>query len=318
MTMANKKQKVAIVGTGAVGSSIAFQLVIQGVCDEIVLMDLNQRKAQSEALDLTHCIDFLDHKVRVTAGEYSQCGDMDIIIITAAVPLVLGQTRLDMLGSAQKIMKSIVPPIMESGFKGHFIIITNPVDIMSYYAYKLSGLPKSHIIGTGTALDSARLKNFLADLVEVDPRSVQAYTIGEHGDSQFVPWSNVLIGGKRFDDILEDNKERFADVDLNKFLEDTKRAGWVIAEGKGTTNFGIASTTVAIVKAVLNDENKIMPVSTLLEGEYGVDEVFAGVPCVLNQSGVKEIVEIRLNEEEKNQFDHSVQVIKEYIAQLDC
>lgn len=315
--MANKKQKVAIVGTGAVGSSIAFQMVIQGVCDELLLLDLNKKKAESEALDLTHCMEYLDRPIPVRAGEYSECGDMDIIIITAAVPLIQGQTRLDMMESASRIIRSIVPPVMESGFQGHFIVITNPVDLMSQLVYELSGLPKSQVIGTGTSLDSARLKHFLARLVGVDTKSVQAYTIGEHGDSQMIPWSNVMIGGKRFYDILEDNKERFPHVELNAFLQDTKRAGWVIAEGKGTTNFGIASTTVAIVKAILNDENKVIPVSTLLEGEYGVDGVFAGVPAILNQTGVKEIVEIHMTEEEQQQFADSIGIIKEYIQKMN-
>ncbi|BBF43243.1 L-lactate dehydrogenase [Lachnospiraceae bacterium KM106-2] len=314
--MSKRKNKVGIVGTGAVGASIAFQLTIQGTCDEILLMDINKKKAESEALDLTHCIEYLDRKVKICAGDYSECSDLDIIVITAALPLLPGQTRLDMMEGAANIIKSIVPPIMESGFKGHFVLITNPVDIMSYYTYKLSGLPKSHVIGTGTALDSARLKNFLAELVGVDTSSVQAYTIGEHGDSQMIPWSNVMVGGKSFYDILEDNKERFADVNLDQILTDVKQAGWEIVKGKGTTNYGIAATTCAIVKAILNDEDKVFPVSTLLEGEYGENGIYTGVPAIINANGVKEIVEIRLTEEEKNAFHKSAEVMKEYIEKL--
>lgn len=314
--MAIKQTKIAIVGAGNVGSSTAYNLMIQGVCDEIVLIDINKQKAYCEALDLQHGVDFLNRDVKVYAGEYSDCKDADIIVITAAVPLIPGQTRLDMVESAAKIMKSIIPPIMESGFKGYFIIITNPVDVMSYYVYKLSGLPKSQIIGTGTALDSARLKNKIASILNVDTKSVQAYTIGEHGDSQIVPWSHVTVGGKDLKDILEDNKARFGEVDLEELRSLTVKAGWEIAAGKGTTNYGISATTVGVIKAIVNNENRILPVSVLLDGEYGEHDVFAGVPAVLNANGVKEIVELHITEEELQAFQHSVGMIKDCIEKI--
>ncbi len=311
-----KINKVAVIGAGAVGTSIAFDIILQGICDELLMIDINKAKAESEVLDLKHCTGYSNSSIKIKCGEYSECSDADIVVITAAAPLIKGQTRLDMLSTAKKITKSIVDPIMQSGFNGHFVIVTNPVDIISYYVYKLSGLPKNKIIGTGTALDSARLKVLLADLIGVEAKSVQAYTIGEHGDSQFIPWSTASIGGKQFDDILLDNKERLDGFDPDGILEEIKKSGWKIADVKGTTNYGIAATTVDIIKSILNDESKVIPVSAFLEGEYGINDVFIGVPAIINRNGISEIVELRLNDEEQSLFNNSVSILKKYINQL--
>ena len=312
-----KKTKIAIIGAGNVGSSTAYNLMIQGLCDEIVLIDINKKKAYAEALDLQQCVEYINRTVNVSAGEYSDCGDADIIVITAALPLIPGQTRLDMTETASKIIKSIVSPIMESGFNGHFIVITNPVDIMSYYVYKLSGLPKNQIIGTGTALDSTRLKKSIADLIHVDIKSVQAYSIGEHGDSQIVPWSLLTAGGKSFKDILVDNFDRFGVVDLDELKKRTIKSGWEIAAGKGTTNYGISATTVGIILAIVNDENRIIPTSVLLDGEFGEHDVFVGVPAVINATGVKEILQIHLTNEELAGFKNSIRIIKDVISRMN-
>lgn len=311
-----KERKVAIIGTGLVGSTTAFSLITQGVCEEILMIDINKERATGETMDLNHCIGYLNQNTKVKCGTYDDCGDMDAIVITAGPPPKSGQSRLDTLDLSANILKSMIDPIMKSGFKGHFIIISNPVDIMAYYVWKLSGLPKGQVIGTGTSLDSARLKHFIAEILDVDPRSVQAYSMGEHGDSQMVPWSHVYIGGKPFYKIIEDNKDRFGDVDLNKLVLDTAKAGLEILEKKGNTYYGIASATVAVIRAIFNDEHRILPVSTLLEGEYGVTDVFAGVPVVLNKYGVKEIVEIDLTPEEEEKFKKSISIIKEYIGKL--
>jgi L-lactate dehydrogenase len=314
--MSLKKSKIAIIGTGLVGSSTAFSLMTQGVCDEILMIDINEEKALGEVMDLNHCIEYLNRNIKVVRGNYAQCGDVDIVVITAGAPPKPGQTRLDTLELSAKIVESIVNPIMNSGFKGHFIVISNPVDMMAYHVYKISGLPKSHIIGTGTSVDSARLKNFIGDLLKVDPRSVQGYSMGEHGDSQMVPWSHVTVGGKSFYEILRDNKERVGEVDLDKLVLETARAGWEIYNRKGTTYYGIATAAVGIIKAIINDENRIMPVSTLLEGEYGESDVFCGVPAVLNADGVKEVVEIHMTEEELDKFKKSLELIREYIKKI--
>lgn len=312
-----KRRKVAIVGTGLVGSSTAFSLITQGVCDEVLLIDINKEKALGEVMDLNHCIEYLNRNTKIKVGSYEECGDVDIVVITAGAPPKPGQTRLDTLDLSARIAESIVNPIMKSGFKGHFIIVSNPVDIIAYHVYKLSGLPKSNVIGSGTSVDSARLKNFIGNIFNVDPRSVQAYSMGEHGDSQMVPWSHVYIGGKPFNKVVQDNKDRYGEVDLDKLVLDTARAGWEVYNRKGTTYYAIASATVGIIKAIVNDENKIMPVSTLLEGEYGEYDVFSGVPVVLNAEGVKEVVEIDMTEEELNKFRASNKIIREYINKLN-
>ncbi|AYE34196.1 L-lactate dehydrogenase [Clostridium septicum] len=311
-----KARKVAIVGTGLVGSSTAFSLITQGVCEEILMIDINEERALGEVMDLNHCIEYLNRNTRVKRGSYEDCGDVDIVVITAGAPPKAGQTRLDTLDLSAQIAKSIVDPIMKSGFKGYFIIISNPVDIIAYHVYKLSGLPKSHVIGSGTSVDSARLKNFIGELLNVDPRSVQGYSMGEHGDSQMVPWSHVYVGGKPFNKVIEDNKDRVGNVDLDKLVADTAKAGWEVYNRKGTTYYAIATSTVAIIKAILNDENKIIPVSTLLDGEYGEENVFTGVPAVLNRNGVKEVVELDMTNEELDKFKKSNNVIREYISKL--
>ncbi|MDR3593383.1 L-lactate dehydrogenase [Clostridium sp.] len=314
--MGLKKSKIAIVGTGLVGSSTAFSLITQGVCDEILMMDINEERALGEVMDLNHCIEYLNRNTKVVKGRYDQCGDVDIVVITAGAPPKPGETRLATLELSARIVESIVDPIMKSGFKGHFIVISNPVDIIAYHVYKISGLPKSHIIGTGTSVDSARLKNFIGELLNVDPRSVQGYSMGEHGDSQMVPWSHVTVGGKSFYEILKDNKDRVGNVDLDKLVLETARAGWEVYNRKGTTYYGIATATVGIIKAIMNDENKIMPISTLLEGEYGESDVFCGVPAVLNSDGVKEVVEIHMTKDEFQKFKASAKFIKESIEKI--
>lgn len=315
--MAIQKTKIAVVGCGLVGSSVAFSLVTQGVCDEILMIDINKEKAYGEVLDLQHGIEYLNRNIKIATGTYEDCGDANIVVITAGAPPKAGQSRLDTLEMSAKIMESIVNPIMKSGFNGHFIVISNPVDIIAHYVYKLSGLPKAQVIGTGTSLDSARLKNFIGELCNVDPRSVQAYSMGEHGDSQMVPWSVVTVGGKSFYDVVRDNKERLGDVDFDALVKETTQAGWEVFNRKGTTYYGIASACVGIIKAIMYDENRIIPVSTLLEGEFGQNDVFCGVPAILNRTGVKEVVEIHMSDDELEKFAKSAEIIKFNTAKLN-
>lgn len=307
-----KNSKIAVIGCGLVGSSTAFSLVTQGVCDEILMIDINEERALGEVLDLRDTIKYLDRNVKVRKATYADCSDVDIIVITAGAPPKSGQTRLDALEISAKIAKSIVEPVMASGFDGIFIVVSNPVDIVAYYVYKLSGLPKNQVIGTGTALDTSRLQNFIAEMVKVDPRSVYAYSLGEHGDSQMVPWSTVTIAGKPFYDVIQDNKELVGDVDLDEIVKKTTQEGWEIFNRKGTTYYGIASTCVGIIKAILYDENRIIPVSTLLEGEYGQYGVFAGVPTILNRTGAADVLEIHMTKDELKRFQSSVALIQEY------
>lgn len=309
-------RKVAIVGCGLVGSTTAFSMITQGICDEVIMIDINKERAYGEMLDLQDSIEYLNRNVKVRTGDYSDCGDVDIIVITAGAPPKQGQSRLDTLEMSAKICKSIVEPIMESGFDGIFIVISNPVDIITHYVQFLSGLPKNQVIGTGTAIDSARLQNMIAQLVRVDPRSVHAYSMGEHGDSQMVPWSTVTVAGKPFYDVIADNKELVGDVDLNELVYKTTQEGWEILNRKGTTYYGIATACAGVIKAILNDENRIVPVSTLLEGEYGEKDVYAGVPTILNRTGASDVLEIHMTPGELARFKESVQLIREYTGRI--
>ena len=309
-------RKVAIVGCGLVGSTTAFSLITQGICDEVIMIDINKERAYGEMLDLQDSIEYLNRNVKVRTGDYSDCGDVAIIVITAGAPPKQGQSRLDTLEMSAKICKSIVEPIMESGFDGIFIVISNPVDIITHYVQFLSGLPKNQVIGTGTAIDSARLQNMIAQLVRVDPRSVHAYSMGEHGDSQMVPWSTVTVAGKPFYDVIADNKELVGDVDLNELVYKTTQEGWEILNRKGTTYYGIATACAGVIKAILNDENRIVPVSTLLEGEYGEKDVYAGVPTILNRTGASDVLEIHMTPGELARFKESVQLIREYTGRI--
>lgn len=311
-----KTSKIAIIGCGLVGSSTAFSLVTQGICDEILMIDINEERALGEVMDLRDTIKYLDRNVKVRTASYKDCGDADIIVITAGAPPQKGQTRLDTLEVSAKIVKTIVDPIMASGFDGIFIVVSNPVDIMAHYVQHLSGLPKNQVIGTGSALDTSRLQNFIAELVNVDPRSIYAYSMGEHGDSQMVPWSTVTVAGKPFHDIIHDNKDMLGDVDLDEIVKKTVREGWEIYQRKGTTYYGIATTCAGIIKAILYDENRIIPVSTLLEGEYGQEGVFAGVPTILNRTGAADILEIHMTEGELEKFRSSAKIIKEYTDKI--
>ena len=313
-----RESRIVVVGAGNVGVTTAFSLVTQGVCDEVCLIDLNEEKVKGEVLDLTHCIEFLNRNVKVRAGSYEDCRDADVVVITASAPMSKDDTsRLDMLATSKKIMKSIVNQIMSNGFDGHMIVVSNPVDIMAYYAYQLSGLPASHVIGSGTSLDTARLKCFIGEKIKVDPRSVNAMIIGEHGDSEMVPWSCVTVGGKDFFSILRDNQNRLGDESMEGLRQKTIQSGWEIFKRKGNTCYGIASSVVGIIKAILFDENKIIPVSTLLEGQYGEENIYIGVPVVLNRDGVREVVELQLTSEEKEKFKASCEIIRGYYQELD-
>lgn len=314
--MQRATRKVAVVGTGLVGSSCAYSLVNQNICDELMLIDINKEKAIGEAMDLSHCIDFTASRTKVTAGSYEECKDMDIVIITAGGAPKPGQTRLDTLGIGAKIAKDVVDGVMKSGFNGIFLIASNPVDIITYVVWKQSGLPRNQVIGTGTSLDSARLKTILSEMVDVDPRSIHGYSLGEHGDSQFVAWSHLTIGGKPFLQILEEQKDKLGEVDLDQITEKVAKAGWEIYARKGTTYYGIGNALAHISRSIFNDDHSIIAVSAILDGEYGVKDICTGVPAVITRNGVKEIVELNLTDEEKAKFENSNNVLREYMGTI--
>ena len=313
-----EKRKIVIIGCGHVGVSTAFCLINQGLCDEIALIDLNEEKVLGEVLDLSQSIEYMNRNTHVKVGRYEDCEDAQIVIITASVPTPQsGNDRLKMLEPSLNVMKSIITQIKEHHFDGHLIVVSNPVDLMSYYAYKLSGLPAKQVIGTGTTLDTARLKYFIAQKIQVDPRSVHAMVIGEHGDSEMIPWSTVRIGGKDIYSVVQDNQSRLGQEPYQQMKKDTIQAGWEIFNRKGNTCYGIASSTVGIIRTILHNENQILPVSTLLRGEYGQDDLFISVPAIIDRSGVREIVELRMTPQEQEEFNQSCQRLKSFYDLLN-
>ena len=312
-----QKSKVVVIGVGNVGATTAYSIINQGLCEEIVLMDVNKEKAVGEALDMQQAIHFMNRNMVVRAGDYADCKDADIVIITASAPMPKDSNdRLEMLQPSIHIMKDIVSSVMESGFNGIFIVVSNPVDIMTYLVWKFSGLPASQVIGSGTALDTARLCCSLASMYDLDSKSVHAYILGEHGDSEMVAWSSSTIGGKSLTDVMSDNADRTKNETKETLLEQTKAAGWEIFSRKGNTCYGIAASTTAIVKSILFNENRILPVSVLVEGLYGIDQVYLSVPTILNSSGAKETVEIRLLPEEKEELIQSAKVLSSFYEEL--
>jgi L-lactate dehydrogenase len=307
----NKKvNRVVLVGTGAVGCSYAYSMINQGVAEELVLIDLNEAKAEGEAMDLNHGVPFAPSPIKVWNGSYQDCESADLVVITAGLAQKPGETRLQLVEKNTKIFKQIVKSIMESGFDGIFLVATNPVDILTYVTWKESGLPKERVIGSGTVLDSARLRFTLGQYFNVDTRNVHAYIIGEHGDTELPVWSKASIGVEGLETVLA-KKNDLKEECLEKLFVNVRDAAYHIIERKGATFYGIGMSLVRITKAILNNENSILTVSAYLDGEYGQKDVYIGVPSVIHRGGIREVLEIGLNEKEKEQFNHSVSVLKD-------
>ena len=266
------RNKVVIVGTGRVGATAAFGIVTHGLCNELVLIDCSAAKALGEARDLDDGSEFQDRHVKVRAGDYADCKDADIVVITVGRKPPANSNRMAELGFTVGLVGEVVDNVMASGFDGVIVMVSNPVDVMAWYAWKRSGLPRTQVLGTGTALDTSRLKTIIGEETGLDPRNVGGFVMGEHGDSQFTAWSTVSLGGKPFARFLADNQDRFASVSTTEIEEKTRTRGNEIVAAKGGTNFGIASTVAGIVQTILWDERRIVPVSTLLDGEYGEHE----------------------------------------------
>jgi L-lactate dehydrogenase len=308
--MANNINRVVVVGTGFVGSSYAFALLNQGVTEELVLIDLNKEKSEGDAMDLNHGLPFAPAPTKIWFGNYRDCKDADIVVLTAGANQKPGETRLDLVDKNVKIFKSIVNEVMKSGFDGIFLVATNPVDILTYATWKFSGLPKERVIGSGTILDTARFRYVLGEYFQVDTRNVHAYIIGEHGDTELPVWSHADIGGRSILEIVEENEEYSLD-DLERLFINVRDAAYHIIQRKGATYYGIAMGLVRLTKAILQNENSILTVSAYLDGEYGQNDIYIGVPAVVNRNGIREVLELKLNEEEKEKFAHSVKVLKE-------
>lgn len=298
--------KVVIIGCGNVGMSYAYALLNQrSNVQELVLIDLNKDRVDGEVMDLNHCLAFAPSKINIKSGAYEDCKNATIVCIAAGANQNPGETRMDLINKNSKVFKEIVSKVIESGFNGIFLVATNPLDVMTYLTWKYSGFDSSKVIGSGTSLDTARLRYLIAEKTNLNPKNVHAYVIGEHGDSEFVPWSNVTVG-------LQPVTEFMTPVELDQIYLDVRDAAYKIISRKGATYYGIGMCLVRITNAILGDENSILTVSS-----YNKDEdVYVGMPSVVNKDGVREICNISLNLSEKQKLANSVFVIKEAIKKV--
>lgn len=308
-----ERRKIVLVGTGFVGMSMAYSLLNQGGVNELVLIDVIKEKAEGEAMDLSHGMPFAPSKMDIKAGDYSECKDANIVVITAGLNQKPGQTRLELAKANAKIMKDITKQVVESGFKGIFVIASNPVDLMTYVVYKTSGFPKEKIIGSGTVLDTARLRFLIGEHLQVASKNVHAYIMGEHGDSSFVPWSHCYVGCKKVIDVMKENNRDMKELDT--IYNDVQQAAYEIINKKKATYYGIGIALTRLVKAILGDENAIMPVSAYQNGEYGHKGIFIGVPAIINRKGIKELVQLKLEPQDQEKFDKSAEVLNKMIEE---
>lgn len=299
--------KVVIIGCGNVGISYAFALLNQQTkVNELVLIDINKEKVIGEAMDLNHGLPYSPSKISIKVGDYIDCKDADIVCIAAGAAQNKGETRLDLIHKNSKIFKSIISSVMASGFNGIFLVATNPLDVMTYLVYKYSGLPSSKIIGSGTSLDTARLRYAIGEKLNIDSKNIHAYVIGEHGDSEFVPWSNANIGLQPITDFLP--KE-----ELNNICNQVRNSAYEIINRKGSTCYGIGMSLVRITNAIFNDENSIISVSSYDKN----NDIYVGGPSIINRNGIEKRIYFNLNEEETNQLQKSIDVIKEAINSIE-
>ena len=304
-----KKGKIVLVGTGFVGMSMAYSMLNRGGIQELILIDIDKDKTIGEEMDLSHGLPFAPQKMTIKAGDYDECKDAQIVVITAGVAQKPGQTRLELAEVNAKIVKQITQSIMASGFNGIIIVASNPVDLMTYVVSKVSGLPKNQVIGSGTVLDTARLRYLIGDYLKISSKNVHAYIMGEHGDSSFVPWEHCYVGCKKIIDVMKDNHHPMDK--LSKIHEGVVNAAYEIIEKKKATYYGIGMALNRIVRAVLDDENSILTVSTYLENKYGQDDIYIGVPAIINKNGVRELVELELTKEEQEKLNNSCELIKD-------
>lgn len=323
-------QKAAIIGCGFVGSSIAFELMQKGIFSELVLLDARFEKAEGEAMDLSHGLPYTK-SAQIYAGTYDDIKDSALIIITAGANQKPDETRLDLIDKNVAIMKSIIPEIKKRGCEGILLVVSNPVDVLTYAAYRLSGFPANRVIGSGTVLDTARLKYLLGEELQVDSRSVHAAVIGEHGDSELAVWSAANVSGieletfwnyqreghrKNMDnDSRAQTEEAYQDM-LQQIYEDVRDSAYKIIEKKGATYYGIAMAVGRIAESIVRNEHSILPISVLLEGEYGLNGLCLSLPSLVGQNGLEEILPVPLDEKEKEALEKSAGQLKEVIEHI--
>ncbi len=304
-----KGSKVAIIGAGAVGSSIAFSMAIQQLCTELVLIDVNHDKAQGEALDISHGLPFLG-QMDLYAGDYSDVKDCDLIILTAGIPRKPGETRLDLAKKNVLLGKQITANVMEHYTGGNILVVSNPCDILTYMVGKWSGLPSNRVLGSGTVLDSARFRTLLSQKLDVDVRNVHGYIIGEHGDTQLPAWSATNIAGLSIDDYSKTTGISFTQADRVEIAEKVRFSGAEVIKLKGATFNGIAVSVSTIAKSLLKGENTIRTVGSLLTGQYGISDIVTNVPCIIGTNGVERVLELELDPQELRFLQYSAEQVR--------
>lgn len=303
-------RKVAVIGCGFVGSSSAFALMQSGLFSEMVLIDADTKRAEGEAMDISHGISFA-RPMQIYAGNYDDITDAAIIVITAGANQKPDETRLDLIKKNAAIMKSIVGEIKKRDFCGILLIVSNPVDILTLIALKESGYPSNRVIGSGTVLDTGRFKYLLGEHLDVDSRSVHAFIIGEHGDSELAAWSNARIGGLKVNDFCELRGHFNHEQSMKKIFENVRNSAYEIIERKHATYYGIAMAVKRICEAIVRNEKSILPVSSLMTGEYGLNDVVLSIPAVVDETGVQKVIPIELNDEELTKLKDSANILKD-------
>lgn len=311
-----KTSKVSIIGSGFVGSTTAFAIMDAGLVSDIVLVDINREKSEAEAMDLTHGAAFVK-TVNITAGLIDDTVNSDLIIITAGIGPKPGETRLDILNKNIPIFKDIVPKLVHFSPNALFLVVSNPVDILTYITYKFSGLPAHRVIGSGTVLDTSRFKSILSKQFEVDARNIHAYIIGEHGDSEIAAWSTIKIAGMGIEEYCKLDKLEFNEEFKEYITDEVKHAAYEIINRKGYTNYAVALAVRRITEAILGDEQSILTVSGLLDGENNLYDVYMAMPCIVGRNGIRKIIPIPLSSDESEKLNHSANILKDIIQKSD-
>jgi L-lactate dehydrogenase len=305
--------KISIIGAGSIGATTAFALLQKGIAREIVINDINQEKALGEVLDLIHGSS-LCKPCNVTLGTIEDTKDSDIVIITAGLNQKPGETRLDLVDKNYAIFKDFIPKIAKVSPNAILLVVSNPVDVLAYMTYKLSGFPKERVIGSGTVLDTARLRSLLGKYFEIDGRTVDGFVMGEHGDSEFVPWSSLRIGTIPVKSFSEQNSIEWDKETEKVIAEDVKNCAYEVIKRKGATAFAVAVALVRIVEAIIRDEKTILTVSTLLNNYYGVSDTYLSVPTIIGKNGVQKVLHVDFSDEEKEKFSSSAKIAKVIIS----
>ena len=306
-------RKAAIIGCGHVGSSIAFRFLQQGLFSQLVLLDANREKAEGEAMDLSDGLPY-GAAMEITSGTYDDVADCALIVITAGANQKPGETRLDLIGKNTAILRSILAQITARDFGGILLIVSNPVDVLTYVAWKLSGYPRQRVIGSGTVLDTGRLKQLMGQELWVDSRNIHAFIIGEHGDSELAVWSGANVSGVDLEHFCRLRGKDLHQNQMDRLYREVRDSAYQIIQRKGATYYGIAMAVGRIAQAIVKDEHAVLPISVVLEGQYGLKDLALSIPSIVGRNGLEEILEIPLSRDEGWALSASAQQLKEALA----